>query len=837
VLSVLPHPAFRVSLDALASAQRLPTGAVLLALCALPALAQAPLRMPSPNGPVYAFATIGNTAYVGGAFDRIGLYSGGGVAIDGGTAKARSGNPGFRASVVSPSYPGGLVTAAVADGAGGWFVGGDFLSLGGTSRRYLAHVDANGDLLAWTPPTPDASVWSLLLSGDTLFVGGDFTTLGGSARSHLAAVDATTGALFGWDPGANDRVTALALSGTTLYVGGSFNSLGGAVRPLVGAVDTGTGVATSWAPDVAGAWVECIALGAGVAYVGGVFSSIQGVGRANAAAVNLVTGAASSWNPNPNGSIRRMIITGTTVLACGEFTTIGGRSRTGLAQLNTTNGNATASWNANSDDYVYDFALSGTTLHVGGAFTTIGGQPRSNVGAIHAATALATSWAPAVDGQVWTIAPSGGHVWLGGRFQRVDVVTRRSLAAIDLVARTVTTWNPDVVGTVRALVTDGSTLWVGGSFSQAGGLARKALAAYALPSSTPTAFDAQVNQGSAIVPEVMALALGSGVLYVGGIMDQLGGQVRNGAGAVDPVTGAVNAWAPEASSVVRAIRPSVGGVYLAGSFMTVGDSARRLLAQVDPATGAVTSWVPPTFSGGFSSEGVLVPANLFSLAERSGVLYVGGSFQSVAGLARANHVALDPVGAVLPWSVVDLYVTDSGMGTMALDADGDDVLSASNTPVTFRFRVLDPTSGADELWPPSLLEAYAVDRAGGHVLVGGAFLDAGAVPSPNLAVFLDPGALSVADAETPSVLALSPPFPNPARVTSSIAWRLARPTVVSVSLVDLAGRKVRSIVERTELAAGPHARTLDVAGLAPGLYLLAAEAGGVRTSHKLLVVR
>jgi len=48
---------------------------------------------------------------------------------------------------------------------------------------------------------------------------------------------------------------------------------------------------------------------------------------------------------------------------------------------------------------------------------------------------------------------------------------------------------------------------------------------------------------------------------------------------------------------------------------------------------------------------------------------------------------------------------------------------------------------------------------------------------------------------------------------------------------------VRSIADRALLAAGPHARTLDVTGLAPGLYLLDAEAGGVRTSHKLLIVR
>jgi hypothetical protein len=237
--------------------------------------------VPSPNGTVYSFSTIGNTAYVGGSFDRIGIYTGGGAALDAATGSLRPGNPGFRVSGASSTYPGGLVTVAVADGAGGWYVGGEFHALGGVLRPYLARVDANGNLLSWTPPAPNGSVWSLLLSGTTLYVGGDFTKFGATTRNNLAAVDATTGALLGWNPGADSRVSALALSGSTVYAGGSFYTLGGQTRYGLGAVDAVTGVVTGWNANLGPfpPLVNTIAIGSGVAYVGGYFGSVQGVAR------------------------------------------------------------------------------------------------------------------------------------------------------------------------------------------------------------------------------------------------------------------------------------------------------------------------------------------------------------------------------------------------------------------------------------------------------------------------------------------------------------------------------------------------------------------------------
>ena len=815
------------------------TSALLLATATGRAHAQSLVQgMPSPNGTVSAFATIGNTLYLGGAFDRLGTYTGGGGAFDAATGRVLSGSPKLRALGPSFAYPGGVVTVAIPDGSGGWFVGGDFHSLEGVTRPFVAHVDQSRNVLPWAPPAPNGSVWSLLLSGSTLYVGGDFTAFGGTTRNHIAALDASSGAVSSWNPGADNRVMAFALSGSTLYVSGSFTTLGGASRPNLGAVDVITSATTGWTPNVVGSFVQTITLDVGLAYIGGAFDSVQGIARVNAAAVNLGTGAPTSWAPNANGTVNSLIPSGGSIYAGGAFTSIGGKSRIGVAQLNTTNGNASATWNAASNDYVYQLALSGTTLYAGGAFTAIGGQSRSKIAAIALPTALATSWAPSVDGNVVTVAPSGGAVWLGGLFQRADWVTRRGLASIDLPTRSVSNWNPDVNGSVHALATDGATLYVGGMFSQAGGIARNGLAAYSLPSATPNGFDTHVNQGSAAIPIIYGLCLESGVLRVVGQFDHLGGQLRNHAGAVDPVTAVATTWAPEPNSPVRAIVPIAGGVYLAGGFHTVQGVARDFLVLVDRVTGTPTSWVPPVFAGGFKFGGTLVSANLFSLAEKAGVLYVGGSFQSVASQLRTNFAALDPNGALLPWNVTGVYTADSNIGTMSLDSEGESVLAASTAPISNGFRVLDPSSGASAGWPPELLGAQKVGRAGGYIVVGGDFLDAGSVPSPTLAVFIDPAALAVpSEAGRFARFSLSRPVPNPARRESSVRWTATEPGVFSLRLLDPAGRVVRTLVDRAEFAAGTGAQTFVTAGLAPGIYLLDAETGDTHVSRKLLIVR
>ncbi len=76
-------------------------------------------------------------------------------------------------------------------------------------------------------------------------------------------------------------------------------------------------------------------------------------------------------------------------------------------------------------------------------------------------------------------------------------------------------------------------------------------------------------------------------------------------------------------------------------------------------------------------------------------------------------------------------------------------------------------------------------------------------------------------------------WPNPATGTLHVA--LARPTVapVTLTLTDAVGRTAQT--RTAPAASGPYETTLDVTGLAPGLYLLRAQAAGRGFSQRVVV--
>jgi hypothetical protein len=89
--------------------------------------------------------------------------------------------------------------------------------------------------------------------------------------------------------------------------------------------------------------------------------------------------------------------------------------------------------------------------------------------------------------------------------------------------------------------------------------------------------------------------------------------------------------------------------------------------------------------------------------------------------------------------------------------------------------------------------------------------------------------------------ALAPPFPNPFNPRTSLGFVLARGGAARLEIFDLAGRRVRTLVDES-LAAGQHERVWDGAGedgrrLPSGAYLARLTAGGVVEVRKLLIAK
>jgi hypothetical protein len=103
------------------------------------------------------------------------------------------------------------------------------------------------------------------------------------------------------------------------------------------------------------------------------------------------------------------------------------------------------------------------------------------------------------------------------------------------------------------------------------------------------------------------------------------------------------------------------------------------------------------------------------------------------------------------------------------------------------------------------------------------------------------GLTAVPDAATGAAVVMAPAVPNPFNPTTTIRFKLAQPAATRVTVVDLAGRLVRTLVA-AELAAGDHQLAWDGrdgAGLpaAAGVYLAVVASGGQRASVRLALVK
>ena len=356
------------------------------------------------GGVTHVATQTGMTVYIGGDFSRVGSVASGGAPVNSESGKA-----------VRP-FPkvNGHVYAAVSDGSGGWFVGGNFRAIAGRRPNALAHIMRDGSVAAWDP--------------------------------HVSP-----------PPGGPSDVTALAVSGNTVYFGGYFAKIGGQNRPGIGAVDATTGAATEWNPVLTAdeARVDAIAVSGNTVYVGGRFAKIGGQARSGIAALDATTGAATAWNPNATGDdsrVRGLVVSGRTVYVGGSFTNIGGQPRKGIASLDVSTGVASG-WNPSADGEVGALAVSGNTIYVGGHFSHIGGQPRTDLAALDATTAAATEWNPDPGGDIHALAVSGNVIYAGGEFRKMGGKPRHYVAALDVATGIVTDWNPAAGGSPLSLDT------------------------------------------------------------------------------------------------------------------------------------------------------------------------------------------------------------------------------------------------------------------------------------------------------------------------------------------------------------------------------------------------
>lgn len=779
----------------------------------------------NPGASVLAVARAGNTIYLGGNFRSIGPATGGGVPCD-----VADGAP-------VPHFPRvvGRVNTVIGDGRGGWFVGGQFTHVGGQPRSNLAHILPDGGVSAWAP-NPDEKVWALLLANDVLYVGGDFHTIGGAHRDYLAALSTTAVAPLGWTCDTDNRVATLALQGSTLFLGGWFTSVAGQPRTYVAAVELQTGAPQSWHVDLDDQ-VKTLAIQDTTLFIGGYFSLVNGELRRCIAAVGIETGIVHEWNPaldrTPDWSadggahVNALLVDDGTLLVAGSFSVVGGQVRRGLARLDLASGAATA-WSVSATysrtvgAEFWSMLRSGDTLFVAGEFETLGGLAAADLAAVSATTGVRIEWDPRPNDYVFALAKQGRLLFLGGWFTSVGSwVPRHCLASIDAETGRVTDWDPNPDAYVKSLLVYGGRVYVGGYFSAVGGQFRDFIA-----SLDPTTGEATSwNPGADWAVWTMA-PLGDAIV-AGGIFTWIGGQSQHGLAVLDTLTGQSMGWAPQVGGDVYSLALTDSVLYLGGDFRSVGGQPRSSLAAVDRYSGAVSPWNPGT-------DGIVQGVALLD-----GTIYVGGYFHGVGGLPRNFLAAVDRAGSVLPWSPD--ASAPNGDARIEVLATADSTVFAggffSGLSGESReyFAALDPATAAIRpSWPIPDGPVRAIAVSHGNVYLGGGFGRVGSWPVVGLAAI---GQANGPSPPVPNELSLLQCAPNPVTSAAIVRYSLPADLKVSLAIFDLQGRTVSRVIPSTWQAAGRHEVSISTTSWPPGCYLYRLEAGGASVTRKMLVIR
>lgn len=633
------------------------------------------------NGPVFAMESNATALYLGGNFTYVGPSTGCAVRLqDDGTL------------ATAPAFPkiNGTVYAMVSDGAGGWYIGGDFTRVGDELRNRIAHVLVDGSVASWNPNINN-TVYALTVSSDglTVYAGGAFTRIGSLTRRYLASIDAVTGLATTWDPVLDDFVRTMTLSadGMTLFAGGNFTDfikaydlsvfppvvsftpiLDGMVRTMtltpdgsklfmggwftghLIAIDPGTGgLIAAFDPVVNNPVLSLAATDAEV-YAGGPFTEVNYETRNGIVALDAATGNnIADWAPEADNWVTALAVSpdGVTVYAGGDFTLIGGEARQHIARLDAVGegdgtGRAIPAWDAGAGNTVHVLNAvdeSGNEyLYAGGAFTTVNGVVRNNLAALDADALSPTygealAWDPAADGAVYAMAmdAAGATVFVGGMFSEISATPASRIAALDTTGNIV--WAaPDVNGTVRTLELNsvGSLLYAGGEFTVINAQAHPYIAALNAGTGVATVWNPNANN------YVNAIAATDLVVYAGGEFTSIGGQSKNYLAALDAlaVSGPATAFAITTNYPVHSLvlTAAFDRLYVGGEFTTIGGQPRSRLAAVDTALpGAVRPWTDLGCNG---------TVECMLLDEAKETLWVGGNF--VSPLLRLAAIDLNP---------------------------------------------------------------------------------------------------------------------------------------------------------------------------------------------------
>jgi hypothetical protein len=369
----------------------------------------------------------------------------------------------------------GLVHAAIADGQGGFYIGGNFTKIGDSSRLYLAQVNGNGQPTAWKPNI-DSVVRALYKRNDTLFIGGAFSKINTKDRPRFglyslsgdSVLTAGTHLLFG----NLNCINSFIIQKDTLIYGAwpccsniasirKFNFKNSVFLPWqlgfteyneVNKIDLSADTATL------------------IYTIADNSAYIKGVNFRTGAEKYRIDVAMYSVSFT-EGVMFGLKATATKGYAAGYFkyvrknnTTI---QRKGFFGFDLNTGDFLAD-DLQLDGYPSFLDIQYDKLYLSGTFTSINNTPREHFAVIDTNNLNLNAWDLSPTDPLTCMAYSAGKVFVAGYFNGVSSVHRNGLAAVDAVTKTILPWNPAALSYIegKRMMVKGDSLFILGITSR-----------------------------------------------------------------------------------------------------------------------------------------------------------------------------------------------------------------------------------------------------------------------------------------------------------------------------------------------------------------------------------
>ncbi len=577
----------------------------------------------STNSTIEALELDGNILYLGGSFTEIGL-----------TNRFYSLIPlGSDQSVQDLIYPNSSVEVTEPDGSGGWYIGGNFTSINGTSVGRVAHILSDQTIDPNFSCTVNSTVAALAIDGDQLYLGGSFTVANGIDVNRIIRVDKNTGVLDAtWTPtvfngsvnkivvtpgkvhaggtffeansntdqqyysvfaeadgaqipsySVNSTVQDMHLDGDNLYLGGNFNQAG-TYKAYLNSFTDGNSFPDFNFPDANSTILTIEPDGSGGYYMGGSFTAI-GSETQNRLAHILADGTIDpSFNVSVNSTVHAIRLDGSSDLYIGgSFTQINGDDAIRVARLDAATGALDATWAASPNSTVQSIDVNMTQVLIGGSFTEISGSDDSRYFAALDKSTGAALKAQSTNSTVNSIKSNTTNTYMGGSFSQTGFYQpyMQRLSASD---DTPDYSFPDANSTVNHALPDGAGGWyVAGSFNQINNQSATRVAHILADNTLDLDFNCDPNS------TVNIMHIDGNFLYLGGSFSSINNNTATRVARVSKTTGVLDAtWLPTPNSTVNAISTDANNVYVGGSFSEINNSDNsQYFASLSKNTGLV----------------------------------------------------------------------------------------------------------------------------------------------------------------------------------------------------------------------------------------------------------